>query len=140
MCSGFFFFLMIRRPPRSTLFPYTTLFRSPAGPQPPLTDWDRKCGSGDGDDVTARACYEVARHTVPKRRWLVYEDVIYRSTSGRTEDALRDLRNDGFVPRAATFPEPPEKLKATVCYPSQLRGLGRLLEDAYRPERCWELA
>src|SRR6476620_12189971 len=32
--SFFFFFLMIRRPPRSTLFPYTTLFRSsrrPAG-------------------------------------------------------------------------------------------------------------
>src|SRR3712207_8879413 len=26
----FFFFLMIRRPPRSTLFPYTTLFRSDA--------------------------------------------------------------------------------------------------------------
>src|SRR2546430_9957066 len=25
---NFFFFLMIRRPPRSTLFPYTTLFRS----------------------------------------------------------------------------------------------------------------
>src|SRR3712207_8727364 len=29
LCLGFFFFLMIRRPPRSTLFPYTTLFRSP---------------------------------------------------------------------------------------------------------------
>src|SRR3712207_7083431 len=29
MCDFFFlFFLMIRRPPRSTLFPYTTLFRS----------------------------------------------------------------------------------------------------------------
>src|SRR3712207_7348956 len=28
-----FFFLMIRRPPRSTLFPYTTLFRSPGGPE-----------------------------------------------------------------------------------------------------------
>src|SRR2546427_2113356 len=27
-CHFFFFFLMIRRPPRSTLFPYTTLFRS----------------------------------------------------------------------------------------------------------------
>src|SRR3712207_7803548 len=26
--SNLFFFLMIRRPPRSTLFPYTTLFRS----------------------------------------------------------------------------------------------------------------
>src|SRR5256885_4343794 len=30
--SLLFFFLMIRRPPRSTLFPYTTLFRSHAGP------------------------------------------------------------------------------------------------------------
>src|SRR2546426_4672133 len=28
MMFVFFFFLMIRRPPRSTLFPYTTLFRS----------------------------------------------------------------------------------------------------------------
>src|SRR5258708_36396332 len=38
--STFLFFLMIRRPPRSTLFPYTTLFRSrlagpiPTGPRP----------------------------------------------------------------------------------------------------------
>src|SRR2546422_11121509 len=33
-CAHFsllFFFLMIRRPPRSTLFPYTTLFRSGSG-------------------------------------------------------------------------------------------------------------
>src|SRR5258707_15342326 len=29
--ANVFFFLMIRRPPRSTLFPYTTLFRSPHG-------------------------------------------------------------------------------------------------------------
>src|SRR5438105_5607020 len=29
--TPFFFFLMIRRPPRSTLFPYTTLFRSLLG-------------------------------------------------------------------------------------------------------------
>src|SRR5258708_28913201 len=34
ICDLLFFFLMIRRPPRSTLFPYTTLFRSR---QP----WDR---------------------------------------------------------------------------------------------------
>src|SRR5256885_5530401 len=34
MSPLFFFFLMIRRPPRSTLFPYTTLFRSPA-----LEEW-----------------------------------------------------------------------------------------------------
>src|SRR2546430_16328513 len=31
--SILFFFLMIRRPPRSTLFPYTTLFRSGGIPQ-----------------------------------------------------------------------------------------------------------
>src|SRR5256885_10261936 len=49
-----FFFLMIRRPPRSTLFPYTTLFRSPYCPstasapilQTPIWRWafrrDRK--------------------------------------------------------------------------------------------------
>src|SRR5438270_13877223 len=34
---SFFFFLMIRRPPRSTLFPYTTLFRSPGGGESPST-------------------------------------------------------------------------------------------------------
>src|SRR6266536_1970250 len=47
-----FFFLMIRRPPRSTLFPYTTLFRSPrpairtpptaAGPRTGRRSGDRK--------------------------------------------------------------------------------------------------
>src|SRR5256885_5559597 len=36
MLASFFFFLMIRRPPRSTLFPYTTLFRS--GRREPLPD------------------------------------------------------------------------------------------------------
>src|SRR5262249_61864549 len=37
-----FFFLMIRRPPRSTLFPYTTLFRSP-GPAPSMPRPKRTC-------------------------------------------------------------------------------------------------
>src|SRR2546430_7821947 len=35
-CSAFFFFLMIRRPPRSTLFPYTTLSRSDRARLPQL--------------------------------------------------------------------------------------------------------
>src|SRR6202012_6203761 len=37
LSSALYFFLMIRRPPRSTLFPYTTLFRSGPvlGPTPP---------------------------------------------------------------------------------------------------------
>src|SRR5256886_16486592 len=36
---------MIRRPPRSTLFPYTTLFRSEIAARSDLA-WDAGCGSG----------------------------------------------------------------------------------------------
>src|SRR3712207_8252647 len=43
-----FFFLMIRRPPRSTLFPYTTLFRSELAPQPREVDVDRLVGTTVG--------------------------------------------------------------------------------------------
>src|SRR2546429_6079080 len=41
----FFFFLMIRRPPRSTLFPYTTLFRSVDMPREELAQaiWRDVC-------------------------------------------------------------------------------------------------
>src|SRR5256885_9437359 len=46
----FFFFLMIRRPPRSTLFPYTTLFRSLAGKGLRLL----LCGVTDRRDVGAQ--------------------------------------------------------------------------------------
>src|SRR5215469_17481964 len=38
----FFFFLMIRRPPRSTLFPYTTLFRSDPLPEAHLQAGHRR--------------------------------------------------------------------------------------------------
>src|SRR2546427_12963354 len=38
MVLRFFFFLMIRRPPRSTLSPYTTLFRSEAEPGEAVED------------------------------------------------------------------------------------------------------
>src|SRR3712207_6969407 len=39
MLFSIFFFLMIRRPPRSTLFPYTTLFRSSSQVQ--ATGWSK---------------------------------------------------------------------------------------------------
>src|SRR2546422_1087502 len=44
---------MIRRPPRSTLFPYTTLFRSIASAQ--LTATERKCAFRNGTYVTGIA-------------------------------------------------------------------------------------
>src|SRR5256885_9728833 len=50
-----FFFLMIRRPPRSTLFPYTTLFRS--GGQPIGRDRARGgslASHDDGDELCQR--------------------------------------------------------------------------------------
>src|SRR5256885_6421417 len=59
MCVLFFFFLMIRRPPRSTLFPYTTLFRSDRGaPGRPVRAADssrdqRFPGGGPSDHAAA---------------------------------------------------------------------------------------
>src|SRR2546430_12581688 len=46
-CVHLFFFLMIRRPPRSTLFPYTTLFRSAAAAldRPARRHWPRVRGT-----------------------------------------------------------------------------------------------
>src|SRR3712207_7212574 len=63
MLHTLFFFLMIRRPPRSTLFPYTTLFRSLpvysrgqlpcVKPSPGRSSaWIRNCGVGSHRETT----------------------------------------------------------------------------------------
>src|SRR5258705_3803655 len=55
---------MIRRPPRSTLFPYTTLFRS--GRYFALSRWDRESTSlAESDDL--RIWHESARLHMPRR-------------------------------------------------------------------------
>src|SRR5215471_21240831 len=54
----FFFFLMIRRPPRSTLFPYTTLFRSRG---------DRSGAARFGRRPQARRIRAVAAADLPAR-------------------------------------------------------------------------
>src|SRR3712207_7986946 len=51
-----FFFLMIRRPPRSTLFPYTTLFRSA-----PTSTIDLALASGADIPIEQRSAEEVTR-------------------------------------------------------------------------------
>src|SRR2546430_4225138 len=53
----FFFFLMIRRPPRSTLFPYTTLFRSDATGITPGAKADFAGGIGPALDGMATPTY-----------------------------------------------------------------------------------
>src|SRR5215208_7617432 len=56
------FFLMIRRPPRSTLFPYTTLFRSRAPTSVPSSS-DGCAGRGRRRSGAAGSCPRSEEHT-----------------------------------------------------------------------------
>src|SRR3712207_7522220 len=64
------FFLMIRRPPRSTLFPYTTLFRSGGGRRPAVRPRQRardtpgRARTGGGDQATHRAAVARVGHVL----------------------------------------------------------------------------
>src|SRR5258708_33577429 len=58
--SFIFFFLMIRRPPRSTLFPYTTLFRSPIK----ALLLDQSFSAGVGNWVAGKDSIQVAQFSV----------------------------------------------------------------------------
>src|SRR5439155_23007713 len=53
LLSSIFFFLMLRRPPRSTLFPYTTLFRSAFGVER-IYSWTQP---GDDPVLREKAAY-----------------------------------------------------------------------------------
>src|SRR5258708_29674050 len=64
-----FFFLMIRRPPRSTLFPYTTLFRSPR--------------------PTRRAPWRAPRRSFPGSR----TDGRHRAPAPRSEEHTSELQS-----------------------------------------------
>src|SRR5256885_15422129 len=64
-----FFFLMIRRPPRSTLFPYTTLFRSALEARRGQHDERRAPGSEAVDQRVGRRGADVERaHLQAERR------------------------------------------------------------------------
>src|SRR3712207_9034429 len=65
----FFFFLMIRRPPRSTLFPYTTLFRS-VEREAVRTARSRVLGDAAAFHVEARD-FVAALHREPDRALVV---------------------------------------------------------------------
>src|SRR3712207_8319583 len=82
-----FFFLMIRRPPRSTLFPYTTLFRSaaqprvyrgvaaelPADPGQGVLVWAKPVGLGPAVDLREHGLVRSEEHTseLQSRQYLV---------------------------------------------------------------------
>src|SRR5215213_1581473 len=58
-----FFFLMIRRPPRSTLFPYTTLFRAPAAVRACPARTPRRGPSARARTRTSRSRRRSEEHT-----------------------------------------------------------------------------
>src|SRR3989442_11438730 len=73
----FFFFLMIRRPPRSTLFPYTTLFRSassrptrPSARAPRCRSWarSRPCRSEEHTSELQSRPHLVCRLLLEKKK------------------------------------------------------------------------
>src|SRR6266850_4577757 len=80
----FFFFLMIRRPPRSTLFPYTTLFRSKcgaqrdpwaAGQEPGCTRQSRRARAFRSEEHTSELqspCNLVCRLLLEKKKKTIY--------------------------------------------------------------------
>src|ERR1039457_7576764 len=76
LCARFFFlfFLMIRRPPRSTLFPYTTLFRSSNAPGPRIDDHcqERVARSARSEEHTSELqspCNLVCRLLLEKKKY-----------------------------------------------------------------------
>src|SRR3712207_8689877 len=77
----FFFFLMIRRPPRSTLFPYTTLFRSSAPRR-----WARPCGTASAR--TLRSAFYCLFTTTPCSA---------RTTRSRSEEHTSELQSRQYL-------------------------------------------
>src|SRR5258708_6214119 len=62
-----FFFLMIRRPPRSTLFPYTTLFRSRSPPAAVVADHGHRVVPGGRAALLGVAAFRDAAARLPDR-------------------------------------------------------------------------
>src|SRR2546425_6087433 len=98
----FFFFLMIRRPPRSTLFPYTTLFRSDSQSRLLVADLDVAPGQ-EVEQLAVRP--QVAqRHPGPAPR---RPDDDERRTGGLRHPVHRHLRSRrarrGLPPCSVTY-------------------------------------
>src|SRR3989449_6108423 len=111
----FFFFLMIRRPPRSTLFPYTTLFRSLApgfkARMLGLNGWfsTNILGNRDGEVLDDPRSEE---HTseLQSRLHLVCRLLLEKKNN---------LRHHAPAPLYYTQPRPPHVLAIRTLRPSQ---------------------
>src|SRR3712207_8159301 len=86
---------MIRRPPRSTLFPYTTLFRSPrrAGP----SRLCRSSGSGGVSHVVARTDREARHDEFTGYRRGVIEGLLTPALLRRSEEHTSELQSRPYL-------------------------------------------
>src|SRR3712207_8452987 len=84
-----FFCLMIRRPPRSTLFPYTTLFRSIGGHARMLDEW-----ALEKDPQRAKRSVEAIRREAKRMGDLVESLLgLTRGDEGRSEEHTSELQS-----------------------------------------------
>src|SRR3712207_8670071 len=91
MYALFFFFLMIRRPPRSTLFPYTTLFRSrPRAPASPSCEAGGATTPGTSGCSTSRQARRCASRTTRER-------ISIRCGPRRSEEHTSELQSRQYL-------------------------------------------
>src|SRR2546421_12936838 len=93
-CLCFFFFLMIRRPPRSTLFPYTTLFRSLVVAAQPLGELDDDAVAPHPGRKTLEAAERFLRARVRALAAHVAVDAVGVRPVGLDGDGVEALLND----------------------------------------------
>src|SRR5438874_2838394 len=93
--SRSFFFLMIRRPPRSTLFPYTTLFRSRFNGLPGRAAARAMGGNAFGHLGVARFRSEEHTSELQSRRDLVCRLLLEKKKNARNTDVRTDAEENG---------------------------------------------
>src|SRR3712207_8905374 len=92
--SSRYFFLMIRRPPRSTLFPYTTLFRSDHRDVPPTT---RQLNPEVLSAAIDASSLPRKRDTGSRRRMGKRAAHRRRNTSTRSEEHTSELQSRQYL-------------------------------------------
>src|SRR3712207_7257469 len=94
MILCFFFFLMIRRPPRSTLFPYTTLFRSDLARQRGMKVVFTQDTHTDGDPE-----WEIWPEHVREGSWgwQIVDELAPREDELRSEEHTSELQSRQYL-------------------------------------------
>src|SRR3712207_8946551 len=84
---------MIRRPPRSTLFPYTTLFRSRRRPD----TWVRSAGNAGASPLGTRASSQPRSVAAPRARDHERGREAHAPVGGRSEEHTSELQSRQYL-------------------------------------------